>query len=25
TAEKGGRPASNGKRFTSPGRKKKGR
>ncbi|HAM4300357.1 pseudouridine synthase, partial [Escherichia coli] len=22
---KGGRPASNGKRFTSPGRKKKGR
>ncbi|EOK4668544.1 hypothetical protein ACP3XF_40065, partial [Escherichia coli] len=23
--EKGGRPASNGKRFTSPGRKKKGR
>ena len=25
TAEKGSRPASNGKRFTSPGRKKKGR
>ena len=25
TAEKGGRAASNGKRFTSPGRKKKGR
>lgn len=25
TAEKGGRPASNSKRFTSPGRKKKGR
>ncbi|EHU0914163.1 23S rRNA pseudouridine(2604) synthase RluF [Escherichia coli] len=25
TAEKGGRTASNGKRFTSPGRKKKGR
>ncbi|TNM73579.1 pseudouridine synthase, partial [Escherichia coli] len=24
-SEKGGRPASNGKRFTSPGRKKKGR
>lgn len=25
TAEKSGRPAANGKRFTSPGRKKKGR
>lgn len=24
TAEKGGRPASNGKRFTSPGRKRRG-